>query len=55
MRSHQEPRMLQGIKLSTQSDTTTMLDKGITLRHSVPPTHGKILAWNTDLCSIKIF
>jgi hypothetical protein len=37
MGSHQEPRMLQGIKLSTQSDTTTMRDKGITLQHSVPP------------------
>jgi len=35
MESHQKPRMLQGIKLSTQSDTITMLDKGITLQHSV--------------------
>ena len=41
MRSHQEPRMLQGIKLNTQSDTTNMLDKGITLQHSVIPNPWK--------------
>ena len=33
--------MLQGVKLSTQSHTTTMLDKGIALQHFVPPNPWK--------------
>jgi hypothetical protein len=46
--------MLQGIQLSTQSDTTTILDKGITLRHSVPPNPWQNSRINTDhLCSIQ--
>jgi hypothetical protein len=48
MESHQEPRMPQGIKLRTESDTITMFGKGITFQHSVPPTHGNILALNVD-------
>jgi hypothetical protein len=43
MGSHQETRLLQVIKLSTQSDTTTMLEKGVTLRHFVPPNLWKHL------------